>query len=628
MSFNSLTNDQQTAASHFEGPALTLAIPGSGKTTLLIYRLIHLVTAHDVAPENILTLTFSKASAEDMKNRYKMISESGIDYGFTFMTIHKFAFGIYKLYSEKTGRQMRLIDEGGEKFRILSGIFKKHHNEKLGEDEFETLSSQIGLIYNLKLKRDDSDLERFEWENIFDMAEDYHRYKRNHNCFDFDDMLLDAIKILKKNPTLLESIRKRYSFIQVDEAQDTSKLQYELIELISGERNNLFLVADDDQSIYGFRGAYPDYLLNFPKKHYGAKLYHLSINFRSDANIVKIAEGLIGLNVNRFDKPMNAIKPAKLKPAVIVFEDLYRRNSYIISSIENNSSERAILYRNKVSALSLMDTLSRNGITFDIKDPPLGELNHWMLQDLLAFFNLMLIPQDLESFTRIAFKMNGFISREMLDHVRSNHRGRDVFSILVDIPFLMDYQTRTQERLKDQFYELSRLRPFDAIHYIETELGYLDYLKQNSDRHGMTMHYARTRLDAYKAIAKPLKTAFDFITRMDSLKTILSESRNTGSAITLSTIHGSKGLEFENVSMIDVNPKTFPGYRATENDALEEERRLFYVGLTRAKSSFELLHVEFVNGSFNPNSKFIDELIGQPLTDHLFDHVTGKPATG
>lgn len=258
----------------------------------------------------------------------------------------------------------------------------------------------------------------------------------------------------------------------------------------------------------------------------------------------------------------------------------------------------------------------------------MNELNHWMLGDLLAFFNLMLIPQDLESFTRIAFKMNGFISREMLDHIRSNHRGRDVFSILVDIPFLQDYQTRTQERLRSQFQELSGLRPFDAIHYIETELGYLDHLKQNTERHGMTMHFARTRLDAYKAIAKPLKTAFDFITRIDALKTILGDSNNSGSSITLSTIHGSKGLEFENVSMIDVNPKTFPGFKATENDALEEERRLFYVGLTRAKSSFELLHVEFVNGSFNPNSKFIDELVGQPLTDHLFDHITGKPATG
>lgn len=627
MSFDSLTNDQRTAASHFEGPALTLAIPGSGKTTLLIHRLIHLVTKHDVSPDRILTLTFSKASAEDMKNRYRSIAKAGYDYNFTFMTIHKFAFGIYKLYSSKTGRQMRLIDEGGEKFRILSGIFKKHQDENLGDDEFETLSSQIGLIYNLKLKREDAEPGRFEWDNIFDMAEDYHRYKRKHNCFDFDDMLLDAIKILRKNPTLLSSIRERYAFVQVDEAQDTSKLQYELIELIAGEHNNLFLVADDDQSIYGFRGAYPDYLLDFPKKYPDAKLYHLSINFRSDANIVRTAEGLIGYNLNRYDKPMKANKPAEIKPSVILFEDLYKRNAYLVSSIEKNPSERAILYRNKVSALSIMDTLSRNGIAFDIKDPPLGELNHWMLQDLLSFFNLMLIPQDLESFSRVAFKMNGFISREMLDFVRANHRGRDVFSILVDIPFLMDYQTRTQERLKAQFYELSRLRPFDAIHYIETELGYLDYLKKNTDRHGMTMHFARTRLDAYKAIAKPLKTAFDFITRVESLKTILSESRNSGSAITLSTIHGSKGLEFQNVSMIDVNPKTFPGFKATENGALEEERRLFYVGLTRAKSSFELLHVEFVNGSFNPNSKFIDELISQPLTDHLTNHITGKTAT-
>ena len=277
----------------------------------------------------------------------------------------------------------------------------------------------------------------------------------------------------------------------------------------------------------------------------------------------------------------------------------------------------------------LFRSLERHNLTFQIKDAPLREFNHWMIEDLIAFFTLALIPQDLESFNRIAFKMNGFISREMLNFVKANHRGRSVFSILVNAPFLLDYQTRTQERLQIQFETLKTLRPYDALHYIETELGYLDYIKSNSDRLGLSMNYARTRLDAFKAIAKPLRTGFDFINRVSALRVFLQENFNNASeSIILSTIHGSKGLEFDHVFMIDVNPQIFPGFKATESDALEEERRLFYVGLTRAKRSFELLHVEFINGSYNPNSLFVDELLSKPLTDRRFNNTTGKPAIG
>jgi DNA helicase-2/ATP-dependent DNA helicase PcrA len=277
----------------------------------------------------------------------------------------------------------------------------------------------------------------------------------------------------------------------------------------------------------------------------------------------------------------------------------------------------------------LLDALERNQVSFQIKDAPIKEFSHWMLEDLMAFFTLALVPQDFESFSRIAFKMNGFISREMLNHVRANQRGRSIFSTLVEIPFLQDYQTRTQEKLQSQFEALNRLRPYDAIHYIETELGYLDYLKSNTQRLGMSLNFARTRLDAFKAIAKPLITGFDFINRIAELKSFLLENVHNASAdVTLSTLHGAKGLEFDRVFMIDVNAQIFPGYKATTNEALDEERRLFYVGLTRAKSKFELLHVEFINGSYNPNSRFIDELLSEPFTDHVFNNITGKPATG
>ena len=628
MSQNTLTEAQKSASIHHTGPALTLAIPGSGKTTLLIHRLIYLVENYGVKPNEILTLTFSKASAEDMSARYHR-QFSHLEYKFQFMTIHKFAYAIYRNYLKSTGKTMQLLDDGAQKYQILNEIFKKRHHETLTEDDFESLSNHIGLIYNLKLTREDQYKFAFQWTDIFEMAEDYHLYKRDNGLFDFDDMLLSAIKLLQKSPKLIDQIRSTYRFIQVDEAQDTSKLQFELIELLLDGSQNLFLVADDDQSIYGFRGAFPTYLLEFPTHFPEAKLYYLADNFRSDANIVETASAIISENKHRFSKNMVPSHPAIEKPIVRLFDDLTGRNSYLIEQLKSSSGTKAILYRNKVSSLSLLDALERNHLSFQIKDTPLREFNHWMLEDLIAFFTLALIPQDIDSFVRIAYKMNGFISREMLNHVKSNQRGRSIFSILVELPFLQDYQTRTQERLQSQFDTLRTLRPYDAIHYIETELGYLDYIKSNTQRLGLSMNYARTRLDAFKAIAKPLKTGFDFINRISELKTYLQENfNNSDEPIQLTTIHGSKGLEFDEVFLVDVNPQIFPGYKATESDALEEERRLFYVGMTRAKKRFELLHVEFINGSFNDNSLFIKEMLSKPLTDRRFNNTTGKPATG
>lgn len=628
MTAKALTPAQFEASRHFTGPALTLAIPGSGKTTLLLHRLIELVEVHGVSPEQILTLTFSKASATDMASRYTD-AFSQHPYRFEFMTIHKFAYGLYRRYLSSIGKTAKLIEDGQQKFLVLSEIFKRRHGAALTEDEYETLSNQIGLIYNLRLKRDDVVSHDFAWNDVFEMAEEYHRYKLTHQLFDFDDMLVNAIKILERSPKLLTQIRSRYRFIQIDEAQDTSKLQFELIELLLGDEKNLFLVADDDQSIYGFRGAYPSYLLNFPEKFETAKLYYLTDNFRSDAHIVEAANALITNNSVRFKKVMRAHHAAMEKPSVHTFDDLDSRNRYLIDCLKSTAGTKAVLYRNKVSALSVIDALERNVLSFQIKDTPIREFNHWLLDDLLSFFTLAMIPQDLQSFQKIVFKMNGFISREMLNYVKLNHRNRSIFSVLVEIPFLFDYQTRTQEKLKDQFDMLSRMRPYDGIHFIETELGYLDYVKSNAERLGLSMNFARTRIDAFKAIAKPLKTGFDFISRIAELKDYLQENFNNSSeAITLSTVHGSKGLEFDEVYMVDVNPQIFPNFNATRGEALEEERRLFYVGLTRAKSKLQILHAEFINGSYNPNALFVEELLGEPFTDHRFDNTTGKSAVG
>lgn len=629
MTKKALTKTQKEASEHFNGPALTLAIPGSGKTTLLLHRLINLVELHGVKSSEIMTLTFSKASAEDMKSRYESLF-GHLPYTFSFMTIHKFAYGLFRSYLKNTGTTMTLLEEGAQKYHVLNDIHRKLKGETLSEDNFETLNNEIGLIYNLMLTEEDTQGHDFQTKDIFSLARAYHAYKKEHKLFDFDDMLLMAIRILKSNPVLLDNIRNKYKYLQVDEAQDTSKLQFELIELLLNDSKNLFLVADDDQSIYGFRGAFPSYLLDFPTHFKNAKVYYLADNFRSDANIVMTASAIIEKNKQRFSKNMKASHDATTKPVVRLFDDLFSRNEHILREINAHPNHtHAILYRNKVSSLSLIDAMKRHEISFQIKDTPIREFNHWLIEDILAFMTLALVPQDLDSFLKIAFKMNGFISREMINYVKLNQRGRSVFTVLVNIPFLEDYQTRTQERLQSQFETLKVLRPYDAIHYIETELGYLDYIKSNTQRLGLSMNYARIRLDAFKAIAKPLKSGFDFINHISDLKKYLQENvHNTHENVVLTTIHGAKGLEFDRVTLIDANQQIFPGYKSLEGEALEEERRLFYVCMTRAKSVFELHHVEFINGSYNPNSLFIDELLGQPLTNRLFNNATGKPAIG
>jgi DNA helicase-2/ATP-dependent DNA helicase PcrA len=615
-----LTEGQLTASHHYTGPALTLAIPGSGKTTLLLHRLQSLNDIHGIGGEQILTLTFSKASAEDMASRCEALFGAS---PYAFMTIHRFAYGLFRQWLKASGKQMRLLESGKERFALFSNLYTAHYHFPMSEDDYEALQAEIGLIYNLRLTRADYRADRFQFDKIFDIASDYHRLKRKNGLYDFDDMLLYALRLLDGNPRLVQSIQRRYPFIQVDEAQDTSKLQFELIERLIGPEKNLFLVADDDQSIYGFRGAYPDYLLNFGKKFPDAAFYYLSENFRSGAPLIRSAEHIIGENEKRFKKPMKAANAGGIPPEVKYFDDLTARNAYLLQTLKENihpeetvaketdaDPSLAILYRNRMSALSVVDSLLQNGIEFKIKDPPIGELSHWILKDILAFMTLAMIPQDRDSLERIAYKMNAFISKEMLTYVQTTQVSRSVFDVLVEIPFLKDFQTRTQESVRNKFEALARLRPYDAIHFIETDLGYLDYVQHNAQRLGISMQFARTRLDAYKAIAKPLKSGLDFIERIDVLSTAMTSIQRTGDApLTLSTIHGVKGLEFDSVFLIDVNTGVFPGPRSDSGDALEEERRLFYVALTRARHRFELLHIHFVCGAFNGDSRFIEELI-------------------
>lgn len=605
------------AAQHRLGPALTLAVPGSGKTTLLLERLRYLDSI-GIDPKQILTLTFSRAAALDMKHRLK-------DARFPVSTIHAFSLELIR----KTGTRLPQILKEFEQRRMLEQIMKQN----LTDDDFESLSNEIGLLYNRMLKRDDTMPFTSSFPRLFDIATEYHRMKRAHDRIDYDDMLLIAKNKLQAHPALREALSRRFPYIQIDEAQDTSRLQFALIEQMLSPERNLFLVADDDQSIYGFRGAYPEYLLRFPERFPDAKMYQLAQNFRSDCNIVTAASRFISDNLARYPKEIQAGHPAEQPIALTQHRTILERNENLcaqIRAITEKGENAAVLFRNRLSALSVIDGLDRLGIAYRSRDGIEREFKHWIIRDLKAFMELALIPDSSEAFDVIWYKMNAFISKDMYEETRRMGGTRSMLSKAASLPFLKDYQIDTLERTEEHFAELRNLRPYDAIHFIEIQLGYLSFL---SCRYEKQMGALRERLDALKAVAKYCMTAVEFFERIEELaepetKSAMRGERSEHAAVTLTTVHGSKGLEFDHVFLIDVNPGSFPSSRT---DDLEEERRLFYVAMTRAKKTLHLMHCEFVNGSFNRRSVFVDRLVEQSsdcLAPSLDGNGIRKPATG
>lgn len=615
-----LTEKQLEASKHFKGTALTLAVPGSGKTTLLLHRINYLIEVCGVDPKSILTLTFSKASADDMSQRFATIATSNKS---LFMTIHKFSYKIVMSYFKSIGRPIVLLDDTNiEKRKMIQSIYKKYNPEYLTDEVYDDILSDIGLINNLMIDENDENFNKskLKTDYSFKISRDFKAAKKAKNYIDFDDMILIAIKVLEKNPKALEFYQNLYQYVQVDEAQDTSKLQFELINLISLPTNNLFLVADDDQSIYGFRGAYPEYLLNFKNFYPEGSIYYIEHNFRSTESITSKCSKLIKNNMSRFDKEMIPTRDKGGDVKVICFDDQYNRNKHILEYIANKPSSETvgILFRNKISAITVIDMLEINNIDFYIKDVPKALNNHWIYKDIMAFFNLALVEEDLDSFCQISYKMNAYISREMVSYVKENIRMKSVFNTLISIPFLEDYQVRTQEITYNTFLDIKKHTPSYGVQLIEIELGYLEYLKKLSTRTGLGMQPLRNHIEIVKTIAEQFYTPYELISRLEYLRDYFKSIRKNSVSkenITLSTIHSSKGLEFDTVFLIDINSNVFPPKKSVDASddgdftLLEEERRLMYVGMSRARTKLEILHCNLINGVSNKKSLFIDEIL-------------------
>lgn len=613
-----LNNQQKQAVVHKEGPALVLAVPGAGKTTVLICRTANLIFNNNINPSNILSITFSKASAKDMENRFNNLFNTSFYGNVNFSTIHSFSYSILRDFAYLNKLKFTLIESINKEINkniIISNIYKEINNSIINEDKLEELISSISYVKNMMLNDIDIKKEKFGIKNFYKIFKTYEDFKKKKNFIDFDDMLTMTYEILITFPNILEKYRRKYPYIQVDEGQDTSKIQYEIIKLLASPRNNLFIVADDDQSIYGFRGAYPQNLLEFSKTYNDSKTFFMEENFRSSNNIVSVCNDFIKSNKNRYDKNLFTNNPNKNPINIIKFKDEFGQLKFLIEKILElkNFNNTAILFRNNVSSIGIIEELIRNNIPFNMRDSKLQFFNHWVLKDINAFINISLNDSDLKSFERIYYKMNGYISKSQLQYISKLSSEKSVFDRLTEYPGLKTYQIDNILRIKYILKSLYKKNALDAINSILYELDYISYLKDNSERFGYSYDSIKVLISNIKIIAKNSNSLLNYIERINNLKEVIESSKyNRSNSIRLSTIHSSKGLEFENVFIVDLIDGEFPANKDFDDinykKFIEEERRLFYVGMTRAKTNLFLITFKSRNNERVYQSIFLDEL--------------------
>lgn len=609
-----LTKQQEKAMAHFKGPALILAVPGAGKTTVLIHRTANLIEKHKINPRKILSITFSKASARDMKNRFNREFKD-LSYQVEFSTIHSFCFNLLRNYAKTTRQVFTLIEDSKNtinKYSLLRQIFLEINRTYITEDAMESLLNYIGYVKNMMISPED--LNPREIPNFNAIYRQYEDIKRQNNYIDFDDMLSMSLNILKNNQNTLNYYRNKYDFIQLDEGQDTSLLQLEIIKLLAIPENNLFVVADDDQSIYGFRGAYPDALLNFKSIYSDAEIFLMEENFRSTESIIKASKKLISNNMKRFRKDIFTSQGGKNPVKLVRLTKIEDQYAYIIDKIlKNPQGEFAILYRNNISAIGLINQLEKNKLDFYIKDRNLKFFNHWILEDVFNFLDFAQDTSNIGLYEKIYYKKKGYISKKQVNYAKKLNPKDSVFKRIKSYPDIKPFYLDRLSSLELDFKKLSSLKAKEAINYIKHDLAYLDYLKEFSDKFGYGFSSLSIILKFLELISEDLKNQEELRERLNILR---SKCLNSSfSNINLSTIHSAKGLEFENVFLIDLVEGDFPSQTSIEEAErdnfkyLEEERRLFYVAMTRAKYNLTLFTVDMVDSSKVESSRFIREIV-------------------
>lgn len=617
-----LNNEQIAAVRAVEGFVLLLAVPGSGKTTVLINRLGYMLYVKGIRPENILTLTYTVAATKDMARRFESVFGRASSNLLEFRTINGICYEIIREYGRRIGKKpFDLITDDKLSGKILTDIYIDVMDEYPTESDIKNVRTLITYCKNMLLTEEEIK-KRGEDEGL-DLFKIYDRYNaelKARSLMDYDDQMIYAYRMLKSSSEMLSFFKNRYKYICVDEAQDTSKSQHMIISLLAGENGNLFMVGDEDQSIYGFRAAYPDALLNFEKDHRGARVLVMNKNYRSNAKIVETADLFIQKNFNRHNKHMCAEREASSEINYVTLKSRDSQYKYLFEMAGASDSGLAILYRDNESVIPLIDLLEREDFSYRIKSTDMSFFSNRVVVDIANILKFALNPSDPALFMNIYFKFQTYLRKpdaeKMIYIADRKHIG------ILDAAESIDLNGRVLgnvRALRTHFRNLALEPPVKALNRIDKYMGYGDYLKDNN--------IATNKLFILKMLAKKEKTIPGFLERLDLLRKILTEKREDYKAkLILSTIHSSKGLEYDNVVLMDVINGVFPGKMikncksATpqEKRDYEEERRIFYVGITRAKDNLTILKYD------DAPSVFTGELSPKKKKDMAKTHANAK----
>lgn len=618
-----LNENQSIAVEHIDGPCLVLAGPGSGKTRVIAHRIINMVKNQGIPPTRILAISFTKASSVDMMKRTIELSDDDRIKKVNFATFHSIFFRILRRYNNI--KLEDLISEQ-DRFKLVKNIIRHLKIKNYSDDDLNDVLSEISYIKNEMIQPYEHRSKVFSQDEFEDIFRLYEKAKIQMSKIDFDDMLVLTYRLLKSDESVLEIVRSVFKYILIDEFQDINRVQFEIIRMIAYPNNNLFVVGDEDQSIYGFRGARPDFMIRFGDYFPNFKRILLDINYRSNKNIVDLSQKLIKNNKIRYNKTVKPNSQDNGNIKYIYPKDTDDEALQISNEIKNkvekkiiSYSDVAVIYRTNRQARAFVDVFMDKRIPFVIKDNPKSLYDHWVCVDLISYLKIAVGIGNNDDWARIINRPFRYVSKE---NVKKALNSDDFFESLMENDSIKKFQKDNLEDLYSELDYIRKLKPEYAISYIRSTLDYDRYILEYCHDRKIKSNQIIEILDEFENASKQYKKILDFFKHIDEVKEEMqkrSEKKDVGrlseteDGVILTTMHSSKGLEFKNVYLVGINDTVVP-YIGQEDEEpedpnYEEERRLFYVGLTRAKDNVTISSPAKKFSKSIPKSRFLEEIL-------------------
>ena len=609
----SLNHAQTEAVAHNKGPCMVLAGPGSGKTLTIAKRIEYLIMKHKVRPEEILVITFTKYAAWEMKNRTRSICGPS-SYAVTFGTFHGIYYGILK-WAYRLNQSNLLSDE--EKYRILREIlpgidWDQEPEADEEKDYLQELAIEIGNVKNNCMDIEEYESVKYTTEKFRKLYRTYEETKKKYRKIDFEDMLIQCRDLFMKRPDILKKWQEKFQYILVDEFQDVNQAQYDVVRMLAAPQDNLFVVGDDDQSVYGFRGAKPGIMMEFMKDYPKARQILLDVNYRSSGYIVKGALRVIGNNKIRFEKKIEAFRKPDETVHVQEVKDPVQEAEYVLERIREyrekgvSYTEMAVLYRTNVDARAMSELMTEYQIPFGMKEHLNNIYEHFIALDMISYLRLSQGEYDRKYFLQIANRPNRYLTRESMktgnvsyESLRRYYRDKDWMVDRID-------------QLEWDMKMICDKTPYAAIQYIRKRMGYDEFLKEYAAYRKISSEDLFAVLEEIWQNSKGYGIIKEWFEHIESYGKMLKEQNKKNGekeGVNLMTMHAAKGLEFDTVFVIEANEGSCPYKKAIADEEIEEERRLFYVAMTRAKRKLVISYVKEKNGKDLLPSRFVSELL-------------------